>query len=1155
MSDMEENNFVFNKYQTALTDNILKTLDSSSQSELFDCITKIELIKNLSNKDRKYAKDLERINGKIVVNLENPHILENMQYFKPAARHFQQFGCYTKLFENPDPDSDYMKFWTEERRRCLEGYVRESDGEWIPGYLYHYWNYGRVKVKIKTSAKTAIEKEDFPNVYDSDYWYFHYIDQAQSNGLFGFSLKKRRWGYSYKLQNMMCRNYVHIKGSKSFVLASGKEYIYRDGPMPKFKQNLSFIEENTPFWSPRLIDTMEHTKSGYKDKKLGIEKGRFSEVMGVTCKDDPDKGRGKAGVLVAFEEVGIFPQLEKTWTVAEESVRQDDLVYGFLNGSGTGGSDGSNFESAEKMFYSPEGYNIKPMRNIYSKTNGVGICSFFVPTYVSFEGAYDENGNSDVIKAMVSLLEERQKIKNSTHDSNRLLQKKAEKPITPEEAVLRKEGSIFPILDIKEYLSTIYPNRQSFVSGHYTGNLVLKPDNSVVLEHVEGNTPIRKYPLNSESEKIGAIEIFELPKKVNHGDRYILGCLPKNEKVLTNRGLINVEDVTLLDKLINKEGDYVNIKNLQKYFVEDEDIYKIGVYNTFRKTSFTKEHPIYISNKKFGYVSYKKTKRLDIPQKYLKLDFNFVTAENVKVGDYIKVPNIYKKENNFDYSTFWNDNLYRIDRTIPNPLNTELFWWFVGLWLGDGWCENDNYSISIAFNKKEIHYIDKLKDVITKLFKRRFTERITENYVEIRFSFQQLNLFMTNTFGKYSHGKFIPEWVKMLPLNLKKELILGYLDSDGSVTKNNTIEFVSINLELLEAIQDILFSMNIISSLSKLRKAGLHKLRNKYCNTKETYRLRISLHNSIQLKELINCKEDIKLHKLNLNKKELRRFPKSKCFFSDDFKFIYFQISDIEKTSYTGTVYNYECDTNTFMCHHITTHNCDPIENDEVKYSVSLGSVFVFDRYTKRIVAEYTGRPNSVDEFFEICYRLAVFYNGKIMYENNKKGMYGYFLHVKNSVHLLADNPEYLKDTQSFKPKSVSGNTSKGFTSTVETKRHGRMLQSKWMMEIAYEAIPEMEYDDNGNPLPKKNEINLHKIRSIAYLEECSQWNPDGNFDRVDAMTCVMIYDQELGKVDENIYSQRSSKYADNQFLNKFKLRGNGIMSRFGYKVNSNYTG
>ena len=75
MTNMEENNFVFNKYQTALTDDILKRLDNSSQSELFDCITKIELIKNLSNKDRKYARDLERKNGKIIVDLENPHIL------------------------------------------------------------------------------------------------------------------------------------------------------------------------------------------------------------------------------------------------------------------------------------------------------------------------------------------------------------------------------------------------------------------------------------------------------------------------------------------------------------------------------------------------------------------------------------------------------------------------------------------------------------------------------------------------------------------------------------------------------------------------------------------------------------------------------------------------------------------------------------------------------------------------------------------------------------------------------------------------------------------------------------------------------------------------------------------------------------------------
>ena len=100
-------------------------------------------------------------------------------------------------------------------------------------------NIPSLDIKIKTGKKTAIQKEGFPELHDSDYWFAHYVEQAEDNGEFGFLLKKRRWGYSYKLQNMICRNYVHIKQSKSFILASEKEYIYKDGPQPKFKANLS----------------------------------------------------------------------------------------------------------------------------------------------------------------------------------------------------------------------------------------------------------------------------------------------------------------------------------------------------------------------------------------------------------------------------------------------------------------------------------------------------------------------------------------------------------------------------------------------------------------------------------------------------------------------------------------------------------------------------------------------------------------------------------------------------------------------------------------------------------------------------------------------------------------------------------------------------
>lgn len=42
-------------------------------------------------------------------------------------------------------------------------------------------------------------------------------------------------------------------------------------------------------------------------------------------------------------------------------------------------------------------------------------------------------------------------------------------------------------------------------------------------------------------------------------------------------------------------------------------------------------------------------------------------------------------------------------------------------------------------------------------------------------------------------------------------------------------------------------------------------------------------------------------------------------------KYIYIKIKEIITSRYTGTVYNFECETHTFMCRNILTHNCDPL--------------------------------------------------------------------------------------------------------------------------------------------------------------------------------------------------------------------------------------
>lgn len=71
---------------------------------------------------------------------------------------------------------------------------------------------------------------------------------------------------------------------------------------------------------------------------------------------------------------------------------------------------------------------------------------------------------------------------------------------------------------------------------------------------------------------------------------------------------------------------------------------------------------------------------------------------------------------------------------------------------------------------------------------------------------------------------------------------------------------------------------------------------------------------------------------------------------------------------------------------------------------MSLSSTVVIDLWTDRLVAECTGRLDSAEANFERCRLLCMFFNGKCLYENNKKGMYAYFKKM-NSLKYLLETP------------------------------------------------------------------------------------------------------------------------------------------------------
>ena len=525
-----------NQYQTPLEDDTIQQLPQEVREELYDTINNVEFIRRLISPNRPYAKDLPKDSkGRIIVDISNPHIIEDADYFRQPALHYIKHGCYTFLKPNSNPNSEYRKYWDEERRRCWEGYVRESDGEWVTGLLYWFLNYSPMMINvIQKGSKKAIRKESFPFFFEGIYWRFHYLDQARNNGHHAIELAKRGAGKSYSLSAIMARNLILGESDESrkrvitILTAYQKEYLSdsKDGTLSKFKPAINFSFSNTPF--PRLMlknsPNEMSWQMGYKDE-YGVEKGSLNQVMAVSSKDDSEKLRGKRGWIL-FEEMGSFKGLLSLYDITRKSVEDGDYTFSLMYLIGTAAEDESDFSSAKTLLYSPEGYNIQSVPNVYDRPKqGKATFGFFFPSYINRAGCYNKDGVSDVIKALSEILMFRYKAKYSA-DPKSVLRLIAEDPITPAEAIIKVKTSYFPTVQLTERLAQLDSDPNAY-SDVYIGNLSLDTNGEVVFK-ISNDTPIRKYGVDNST--LGALEIYEMPEKNKDGrvfeNRYIIGHDP-----------------------------------------------------------------------------------------------------------------------------------------------------------------------------------------------------------------------------------------------------------------------------------------------------------------------------------------------------------------------------------------------------------------------------------------------------------------------------------------------------------------------------------------------------------------------------------------------------------------------------------------------------
>lgn len=221
--------------------------------------------------------------------------------------------------------------------------------------------------------------------------------------------------------------------------------------------------------------------------------------------------------------------------------------------------------------------------------------------------------------------------------------------------------------------------------------------------------------------------------------------------------------------------------------------------------------------------------------------------------------------------------------------------------------------------------------------------------------------------------------------------------------------------------------------------------------------------------------------------------------------------------------------------------SCDTYVSDEKDLGESLGSVFVYKnpKYIIEgntgniIVAEYTGKPDTRDRFYEKAELLLAYYGNPkraLMFEANR----GYdklteFFTKKNKEWLLA-----------FTPTKYDGKAKSSFL-----LKYGYLIGQNKPELLTFLA----EWFQESTTLIKDGgKLNIERINSLGLLSEIIHYDYEedkskkSNYDRIMSMLGIMVakrnivnqYEEEILN-DDNIYSAFKNRPMKNKYKTKKK--------------------
>lgn len=1051
------NSIELNEYQTPITEELLESLPEEVQEQLYDCITNIPFIKNLISKDRPRYKDLPRDElGRAIIDITNPPIMENADYFRQAAIHFQKHKCYTFLKPNSNPNSEYRKFWDEEIRRILNGYLRESDGAWISGFNYWFLNYHPMMVnKIIPGKKMAIRTEDFPFFFEGNMLRFQYLYNARNLGNHAIELAKRgahpyfekvytpegikKWE-DIKVGDNLFGTYGNITTVTDIPfdgVADTYKITLRDGRVVYasddhlwniMRANTGKIRQlNTKYLYEHFVNSRKvsyrnpsgkacvyfipkHLGVEYKYEKVPID----SYTLGVLLGDGSFRYKDyKNQVIFTSHKSDINTYIENI-PYKIDKVTSNKYTYAvrfdikYLYECGLWGC-----KSEDKFIPNLYKYNSREVR--------LGVLKGLLDT----DGLI--HGNTPVLTTVSKkLAEDSMEIARSLGYNSKM---------TKQKAGYKTNGNYKQCLDV--YHVSIYGGKELFS---------LKRKQDKIDESKVASRNNKTCICNIEYVGRYNCKCVTVDSKDNS---YLIGDFIQTHNCSKSHTLASIMSHNLLlgENTESMRRVITVLTAYQKEYLSDSkdgtlSKFKPAINFLFSNTPFPRLLLKNSPNEMTWQMGYKDEFGIE------KGSLNQVMAVSAK-DDSEKLRGkrgwiLYEEMGSFKGLL----SLYDITRkSVEDGNYTFACQYLVGTAAED---ESDFSSAKTLLYNPEGYNIYSLPNVY---------DRINQ--------------------GKSTFGYFFP----------------AYLNRAGCYNKDGVSDVIKALVEILVNRYKVKYSADPRSLLRFIAEdpitpaEAIIKVKAAFFPVNQLNERLVQLDsnpailNEIYVGTLVQDNTTGEVKYVPTNDVPIRQYG------VDNDTLGALEIYQMPEKDKQGKVY-----ANRYIIGY------DPVNNDQAD-SFSLASIFVLDLYTDSIVAEYTGRQPFADDNHEMVRLLCLFYNARCLYEANNKGTFAYFSKL-NCTHLLADTPEYLREKQLVK-YSAFGSSAKGVSVNAALNNYANNMIKDWLMK-PFTVITSEDGIDKEVVMP-----NLYRLKNRALIDELIAYNPEINVDRIRALGMVMLYREE----------------------------------------------